>query len=324
MSVDSSALFRARESALQPMPARAPLTSTESPSAEQAGLLAGQLKDHLYLLPHGCIYTSPWLSSAKPTSRSSACILLTAQRKPFEFTIGRHSFAHTALAVRPFQERGLRAENRQLVSILVHPTHPEYRRFRAITNPGYQPLDRDAFNGAEELLLAAYRGELGIQGAQELLETVINITVRYLPRVRGRELRHEQLLHMLQQNQNFQLNELAEAVGVSCARMPHVFARVVGLPWRSFQLWQKVRAVGIELGSRRSLTEIAITAGFSDSAHLSNTWHHAYGAAPSKFFNNEYVQVHYGLGPEIVLKQSAPQATSCQCVCPRCGTEINH
>jgi AraC-like DNA-binding protein len=269
----------------------------------------------MYLLPHGVIYTSPWITT-KATLRRSGCILLTAQRKPVELTMGEQIFEHNAIAIRPLQERGLRAENRQLVSILVHPTHCEYRRFRAIAAPGCQLLDREAFSSVDELLQRAYLGQLGIRHAQELLEKIIAITVRYLPRPRKIDARSEQILDMLQEKPDCQLSELANAIGVSHERMSYLFTQVIGLPWRSFQLWQKVRAVGAAIGSGRRLTEIAITAGFSDAAHLSNTWHQTFGAAPSRFFKHEFVQAHYGLE----TAEAEPAATPR--VCPHCGGQL--
>jgi AraC-like DNA-binding protein len=279
---------------------------------------AARPKDHLYLLTHGVIYTSSSVAT-KATSRSSGCILLTAQRDPFEVTFGEQTSQHTALAVRPLQERGLRAENCQLVSIQVHPTHREYRRFRAIASPGCQQLDRDAYAAVDDLLQSAYQGQLGIRQAHELLEKVIAITVRYLPHVRTRDPRSEVIHKMLQEKWNCQLSELAGALGISQDRMSHVFTKVVGLPWRSFQLWQKVSAVGSALGSGRRLAEIASSAGFSDAAHLSNTWHQAFGAAPSRFFNHDVVQVHYGLQPEVALQTAAQPPKKVERSCPHCG-----
>ena len=293
MSVEANRLSRTRD-------------TVRKLSGQSTGTLPkDRPKDHLYLLTHGAIYTSASVVT-RATARSSGCILLTAQREPFEVTFGKQTAQHTALAVRPLQERGLRAENCQLISIQVHPTHREYRRFRAITSPGCQALDREAYAAVDDLLQSAYRGELDIRSAHQLLEKVIAITVRYLPQVRTRDARGEVIHKMLQEKWNCQLSELAQALGVSQDRMSHLFTKVVGLPWRSFQLWQKVSAVGSALGSGRRLAEIATTAGFSDAAHLSNTWHQAFGAAPSRFFNHEVVQVHYGLHPEIALQTAMP------------------
>jgi AraC family transcriptional regulator, arabinose operon regulatory protein len=308
MSVEATRLSRTRDD------------SSRHSSAQAAN--HGLPKDHLYLLPHGVIYTSASIVT-RATSRSSGCILLTAQREPFEVTFGKQTCQQTALAIRPLQERGLRAENCQLVSILVHPTHREYRRFRAITSPGCQPLDRDAYTAVDDLLQSAYLGQLSVRQARELLEKVVAISVRYLPQVRTRDARSELIHKLLQEKWNCQLGDLAQALGVSQDRMSHLFTKVVGLPWRSFQLWQKVSAVGSALGSGRRLAEIAVTAGFSDAAHLSNTWHQAFGAAPSRFFNHNVVQVHYGLRPEIALETAAPAPKKVEHTCPHCGGKLD-
>ena len=329
MTFDATALLHSRQEPAHAPAAVPALDSTATIGRTEHSYLAAEHgvasegKDHLYLLPHGVIHTSPWIIT-KSTSSSMALILLTAQRQPFEVTVGDRTHVSTAVAFRPMQEGGVRAEDCPLVTILVHPTHPEYRRFCAISEMGCQPLDRDAFNVADELLWSAYQGQLGISGAQQLLEMIVGVTVRYLPRIRSRDVRCQRLLQMLQENPYCQLSELAEALHVAPARMPHLFTRAVGLPWRSFQLWQKVRAVGVEMGSRRTLTEIAIEAGFSDSAHLSKTWHQFFGAAPSKFFNHRHVQVHYGLCSEpLVVKPSAEaHPTAAPGVCPHCGAAL--
>jgi AraC-like DNA-binding protein len=276
-------------------------------------------KDHLYLLPDGVIYTSPSVSSGS-TTRGNGCILLTARRKPFEVSIDKRTLSHNAVAIRPLQERGLRAEDCELVSIMVHPTHREYRRFQAIA-AGCHLLDRDAFASVDEQLWSAYCGELGIEGAHELLEKVIAITIRHLPQPRSNDPRSEQILAMLRENPGCQLSELSEKIGVSLDRMSHLFTRIVGLPWRSFQLWYKVSRVGSALGSGRRLAEIATAAGFADAAHLSNTWNQAFGAAPSKFFNQELVQVHYGLDVTAALQADIGPKLQ-QRVCPHCGVEL--
>lgn len=328
MRLDRAKLPPYREEQAQAASTAASLQATAAlPRAANAARGPGEdpathPKDHVYLLPHGVIYTSPWFS-IESAACSPACILLSAQRKRFEVVVGAASHLTTALAFRPLQQVGVRAENCALVSVLVHPTHPEYRRFRAIRAPGCQSLDRDAFHTVDQLLRSAYLGQLGIQGAQHLLEMVVDITARYLPRIRSKDARCQRLLQLLQENPSCQLGELAEALHVVPERMPGLFARAVGLPWRSFQLWQKVRAVGVEMGSRRSLSEIAIEAGFSDSAHLSKTWHQFFGAAPSKFFNQRLVQVHYGQCSRRVVKNGdIERGTPERHLCPHCGSVL--
>ncbi|MET0601548.1 MAG: AraC family transcriptional regulator [Baekduia sp.] len=73
----------------------------------------------------------------------------------------------------------------------------------------------------------------------------------------------------------------AAAVHLSPSRLTHVFAREVGLPFKRYVLWRRLRRVVEEVAEGTTLTRAAATAGFSDSAHLSRTFRHAFGLPPS-------------------------------------------
>jgi len=279
-------------------------------------------KDHVYLLEHGLIYASPCIAS-QHTSRCSASILLTLERKPFKVTFRDKSYQFKAVAVRPLVERSLHAENAALISVLVHPNHPEFSRFRTIVRPGYMELDRETFAHLDDSLRAAAAGTLPLQRSAELLDQTIAAVVCRLPNSKRPDPRVERVIELLRENPNRTLSDLAETVGLSCNRMSHLFADVVGLPWRSYVLWQKVLTAALMLTSGRRLTEIAMTAGFADSAHLSNTWQQAFGASPSQFLNSEYVELHFE-GNRLQASRAAAGlgSTPQQRVCPHCGSTL--
>jgi AraC family transcriptional regulator len=78
-------------------------------------------------------------------------------------------------------------------------------------------------------------------------------------------------------DQSVSLNTAAAIVGLSPGRTRHLFVQQTGLPFRTFLLWLRLdRAVEI-FASGGSLTEAAHEAGFSDSAHLSRTFHRMFG-----------------------------------------------
>jgi AraC family transcriptional regulator len=78
-------------------------------------------------------------------------------------------------------------------------------------------------------------------------------------------------------DQAVSLSEVATFVGLSPGRTRHLFVQQTGLPFRTFLLWLRlVRALEIFAGGA-SLTEAAHAAGFSDSAHLSRTFHRMFG-----------------------------------------------
>ncbi len=77
------------------------------------------------------------------------------------------------------------------------------------------------------------------------------------------------------------LADAARLVGMSPTRLTHQFSREVGVPFRRFVLWARIKRA-VE-ASRRGLnaTEAAMEAGFSDGAHLSRTFKAMFGLAPS-------------------------------------------
>src|ERR1051325_10549835 len=117
---------------------------TEPKGVRPYGVLAHQMKDQLYMMRWGFIYTSPWVVTAH-TVRHPAAILLTAKYAPFELSVNDTARDYHAAAIRPMVERGLRAKDVQLVSIHIHPNCPHFRPFRAIADPGILALPRDAY-----------------------------------------------------------------------------------------------------------------------------------------------------------------------------------
>jgi AraC family transcriptional regulator len=73
----------------------------------------------------------------------------------------------------------------------------------------------------------------------------------------------------------------ADIACLSESRFSHLFVAEVGLPFRTYMLWQRLmRAVeGISAGT--SLTAAAHNAGFADSAHFSRTFHRMFGLPAS-------------------------------------------
>lgn len=78
-----------------------------------------------------------------------------------------------------------------------------------------------------------------------------------------------------------QLAEAARRAGVSPTRLTHVFSREVGIPFRRFVLWTRIKRAVAATQAGDDLTRAAVAAGFSDSAHLSRTFRAMFGLSPS-------------------------------------------
>jgi AraC-like DNA-binding protein len=78
-------------------------------------------------------------------------------------------------------------------------------------------------------------------------------------------------------DEQLSLRDVAELVDLSPGRTRHLFVEQTGLPLRTYVLWMRLlRALEMFVGGA-SLTEAAHGAGFSDSAHLSRTFHRMFG-----------------------------------------------
>ncbi|MFD8557925.1 helix-turn-helix domain-containing protein [Streptosporangium canum] len=98
--------------------------------------------------------------------------------------------------------------------------------------------------------------------------------------------RHPALIHATQViaallPARVRLAEVARAVHLSDSRLSHLFTGELGLPFRPYVLWMRLRAALSALSGGTSLTEAAHAAGFADAAHLTRVVRRMMGQAPS-------------------------------------------
>lgn len=77
------------------------------------------------------------------------------------------------------------------------------------------------------------------------------------------------------------IKEAASAAGISPSRLTHLFTQQVGIPFRKFVLWLRLRRVVESVSQGENLTSSAHSAGFSDSSHLSRVFRENFGLSPS-------------------------------------------
>ncbi|MGD0961838.1 MAG: AraC family transcriptional regulator [Methylomonas sp.] len=74
---------------------------------------------------------------------------------------------------------------------------------------------------------------------------------------------------------------LAASVGLSSSRFQHLFTEQIGVPYRRYRGWNRIRQAIREIIKGDSFTTAAHTAGFSDSAHFSHEFRKTFGAPPT-------------------------------------------
>lgn len=75
--------------------------------------------------------------------------------------------------------------------------------------------------------------------------------------------------------------DIARAVGLSASRLQHIFAEEVGVPFRQYRRWLRLRRAIREVVDGANFTTAAHAAGFADQAHFSNDFRRTFGAPPS-------------------------------------------
>lgn len=77
------------------------------------------------------------------------------------------------------------------------------------------------------------------------------------------------------------LTAAARHAHVSPSRLTHTFTRQVGIPFRRYVLWLRLRRAAEHVQAGGTLTGAAAAAGFSDSAHLTRVFRANFGLPPS-------------------------------------------
>lgn len=74
---------------------------------------------------------------------------------------------------------------------------------------------------------------------------------------------------------------LAQDAGLSVSRFQHLFTQEIGVPFRRYRCWQRLRAGLREVIGGANLTDAAHGAGFYDQAHFCRHFRATFGAAAS-------------------------------------------
>jgi len=78
------------------------------------------------------------------------------------------------------------------------------------------------------------------------------------------------------------VGELARGVGLSGSRFQHLFTQEVGVPFRRYRAWHRLRAAIGEIVQGSTFTHAAHAAGFADQAHFARDFRRTFGAPASR------------------------------------------
>jgi len=219
-------------------------------------------------------------------------VLLSIDGRPIRVTIGGQTIEHLAIALWAKDIR-FTVEHARFVTVAVNPLHPLFRAFASIPAPHIIPLAAERYAPFHELMCRAANSRFKHDEALALFNGVLDVTRDALPPTPGLDVRGQALMKCLWDKPRSSLDELAQHLGLSYHRTSHLFTETVGVPIRTYQLWQKLYKAGASLMKGASFTEVAHTAGFVDSAHYSRAFQTAYGRSPTEMFKTRRIIVFY-------------------------------
>ncbi|MGE5864598.1 MAG: helix-turn-helix domain-containing protein [Rhizobacter sp.] len=240
-------------------------------------------RDSSYVLgDQGFVYTGVQLESGL-TVRHPAVLLLSADGTPFSVGVPGEATSHrgAALLVPPRVPRSLDARGVPLLSFNIMPSHPAFHVFRAMQHPGVRRLDADGFNHLRPSLEELVFREAAAERAGIVFDQAVSEAVRQLPPARPPDLSALEIVRQIDADPAQSLEALAGANGQTPQALARRFAAAVGMPFREYQNWIKQRRVYEVLYSRRSLTQVALAAGFADSPQFARMFRRWYGQSPS-------------------------------------------
>jgi len=114
--------------------------------------------------------------------------------------------------------------------------------------------------------------------------------------------------------------KLAEIISLSEDRFLHFFKEQLGLPLRQYVLYQRTLAATKEFLSGKSLTEAALEAGFSDSAHFTRTFIEMNGMKPSQVAKYKEIFRISHCSSAYCIRFAKSGEEEYEKVCPQCRT----
>lgn len=240
------------------------------------------------------MYVTPTLKTGL-SERQAVTILFSLSGRPFQLDAGgedRGSF--DAVVVAPHVRRSLDATECRLVSFNMDQMSYEYHALlRLLGNRRIYPLKASGFSSFLPRLRALEDGQLDCGSAYRLFNEFVRCISEYRPPNILIDLRVLHVAHRVMEElpMTHTIKELAENVGLSADRLTHLFSEQLGLSIKSYILWAKMRRAVQLFPAGMSLTDVAHSVGFADSAHLTRTFKSYFGLTPSFLADSRYVQV---------------------------------
>lgn len=204
---------------------------------------------------------------------------------PSPFTINTEDASyHTKCCLIPgnFRHQFLSNSDTLFTFIYLEPTHEYGRKIRTVFNLRHQLTFLESYFPKLLLPLQSLQQKGVIE--QEVIEQIIRVFIGEspsLPEMDDRIFNSIQLIHT-KLEEKLSLSDIARTVHLSESRFAHLFKEELGVPFRKFVRWKRLKEAGQLILEGHSFTKACLRAGFVDSAHFTKSCQEMFGIAPSK------------------------------------------
>lgn len=199
-----------------------------------------------------------------------------------EVTIGGETRVVGAALIEANRPHSFSATTDSLLVLLVEPTGRRGRLLNAVAKQ-HRGMDLERHLAGIDAPSSTVDAGAMRSWCERLLDTVIASARHDLPE--QRDMRREVTDALAYINDVLpdlpRLTAAASRTGISASRLTHLFTTEVGIPFRRFVLWARIRLVTQQVQAGWNLTDAAASAGFADSAHFTRVFHAMFGLAPS-------------------------------------------
>lgn len=239
----------------------------------------------LYLWDKRTLYIGP-LSEPIELSQGAATLTVSLTG-PIEFKTPEmdHSIRCTSILLPPGFDISVNTHDAIIANCNLDPVGADWNALNQVMKDhigeiGYNLNCEQAFR---DQYLDIYQQQLSYEHAYKKLEELLSLAFDQLAEPHKVDPRIASVIEIIKQrvDDNVSVESLAQDVSLSVPRLVQLFKQQTGVPIRRYRQWHRLFTTAVKMGQGYNLTEAALAAGFSDSAHFTNTFRAMLGMKPS-------------------------------------------
>jgi len=243
------------------------------------------LPSQLYLWDQRTLYIGP-LSEPLQLSQGAATLVVSLDHPvAFKTPEMEQAFECNSLLLPPGMNITIDTQGGTIANCNLDPMGADWAALteQMKNNEGVIGYTLKAESFFQEKYLSSYQGQMQTDDAYNVLNELIEYAKQRQKIPHKIDQRILSVVDTIKSNvdNNISIESLAEGINLSVPRLIQLFKIQTGIPVRRYRLWHRLFVTAINIGKGLSLTDAAVAAGFSDSAHFTNTFRAMLGMTPT-------------------------------------------